>query len=68
MKLFIGPEMVLGNFLYISVGIVLGYFLPLPIPSNIEPLDARGKIASYKKVIIKVFDIFIIQSSKLFCL
>ena len=53
MKLHIGPWMVLGYFiLYLkSLGLVSGYFSTLPYSLNINPIDARGAVASsYIKV------------------
>ena len=41
--------MVLGYYIFIkSLGMVLGYIVPLLILSNIDPLDARGAAASKK--------------------
>ena len=41
--------MVLGYYIFMkSPDMVLGYFYALQIPFNIEPLDARGGVASFQ--------------------
>ena len=46
MKVFKGPEMVLGYFIIkFDYGFRL-FFSPFHIPLNIEPLDIRGAVAS----------------------
>ena len=42
-KLHIGSGI---SFLYISLGVALVYFLHFPTPTNTEPLDGRGAVAS----------------------
>ena len=47
MDLHIGPEMVLGYFIFrYEAGWFHAIFLVFHIPLNIEPLDARGTVAS----------------------
>ena len=48
LKLLIGPDMVLSYFIFKNksrFGFKL-FFMPFHIPLNIDPLDARGAVAS----------------------
>ena len=51
LKLLIGTGMVWGYYIlfYKNLVMVLDYFVPFHIPSNIEPLDDRGAAASNLK-------------------